>query len=192
MSTTIRAYPLQWPKSWPKTAEAKREPGHQFKHSLASALAGLRDEVRRLGGKNLVLSSNYSLGNEHPKQPGVVAYFDYDEKPVAIPCDRWARVEANVRAIALTIEAMRGMERWGAKHMITAMFSGFTALPERTGKSCWEILGLEPDPLPSETDVMTAYRKLATTTHPDKEGGSHDAFAALANAKDIALATIRS
>lgn len=191
MSTTVRAYPLQWPKSWPKTHPSKRESGHQFKQSLAGALAGLREEIRRLGGKNLVLSSNYSLGNEHPKEPGVVAYFDYDEKPTAIPCDRWVRVEANVRAIALTIEAMRGMERWGAKHMITAMFSGFTALPERTGKSCWETLGLQSEPLPTEDAVLAAYRTKAQTAHPDK-GGSSEAFQELTQAKDIALATIRS
>jgi len=188
---SVRAYPLQWPKSWPKTDAKKREPGQQFKQSLAAALNGLRLEVQRLGGKDLVLSSNYSLGNEHPKEPGVVAYFDYDGKPVAIPCDRWARVEANVRAIALTIEAMRGMERWGAKHMITAMFSGFTALPSRTGPSCWDVLGIKSEPMPTEQVVMAAYRTKAQTAHPDK-GGSQEAFVELNNAKDIALSTIEN
>lgn len=186
---SARAYPLQWPKGWPKTEAAKRESGSQFKQSLAGALSGLREEIRMLGAKNLVLSSNYTLGNEHPKEPGVVAYFEYGGRPVAIPCDRWARVEANVRAIALTIEAMRGMERWGAKHMITAMFSGFTALPAKTGPSCWDVLGVSPEA--TEDQILNAYRAKAKTAHPDK-GGSSEAFDQLSQAKDIALATRRS
>jgi hypothetical protein len=52
-----------------------------------------------------------------------------DGAQVAIPCDRWAKVEQNVQAIALTIESMRAIQRHGAKHMIKAMFQGFTALP---------------------------------------------------------------
>lgn len=186
---SARAYPLQWPRGWPKTDPAKRESGQQFKQTLAGALESLRVEVGRLGGKNLVLSSNYTLGSTNPKEPGVVAYFEYQSKPVAIPCDRWAKIEANVRAIALTIEAMRGMERWGAKHMITAMFQGFTALPERTGKSCWEVLGVKS--YASEKEILDAYRTMAKRAHPD-QGGSSEAFNEVAQAKDIALATRRA
>jgi hypothetical protein len=189
---SARAYPLQWPKGWPKTETGKRESGIRFKNvSLAGALSGLQEEIRRLGGKNLALSSNYTLGSTNPKEPGVVAYFDYDGKPVAMPCDRWNQIEANVRAIALTIEAMRGMERWGAKHMITAMFAGFTALPARTGPSCWDVLGIRSEPLPTEQVVMAAYRTLAQKAHPDK-GGSTEAFNELTQAKDIAIATIKN
>jgi len=57
--------------------------------TLSGTLSGLTEEVRRLGGKNLILSSNHTLGATRPKEPGVVAYFDYDDRPVAIPCDRW-------------------------------------------------------------------------------------------------------
>jgi hypothetical protein len=52
--------------------------------TLSGALSGLTEEVRRLGGKNLILSSNYTLGATSPKEPGVVAYFDYGDRPVAI------------------------------------------------------------------------------------------------------------
>jgi hypothetical protein len=189
---SVRAYPLQWPKNWPKTDPKKREASHRFKNvTLTGALSGLRTEVGRLGGKDLVLSSNYTLGNTTPKECGVVAYFAYEERQVAIPCDRWDKIEGNIRAIALTIEAMRGMERWGAKSMITAMFSGFAALSERTGKSCWELLGLKPEPLPTEKEVMAAYRAKSRTAHPDG-GGSSEAFNELARAKDIALSTIQN
>lgn len=187
---SARAYPLQWPKGWPKTEANKRESGIRFKNvTVSGALKGLYEEVRRLGGKNVVLSSNYTLGNTNPKDPAVVAYFDYEGKQVAMPCDRWNRIEANVRAIALTIEAMRGMERWGAKHMIRAMFSGFTALNEKTGPSCWDILGLEPHSQ-TEHSVQSAYRSKLREAHPDT-GGNADAFRQLTEAREMALELVK-
>jgi hypothetical protein len=187
---SARAYPLQWPKGWPKTEAGKRESGARFqKVTVAGALQSLYEEVRRLGGKNVVLSSNYTLGNTNPKESGVVAYFDYDGKNVAMPCDRWNRIEANVRAIALTIEAMRGMERWGAKHMIRAMFSGFTALNEKTGPSCWDVLGLEPHSQ-TEHSVNSAYRSKLREAHPDT-GGNADAFRQLTEAREMALELVK-
>jgi hypothetical protein len=188
---SVRAYPLQWPKGWPRTPTFERESSARFQRvTLAGALNGLQNEVRLLGGADLILSSNYTLGNTNPKECGVVAHFTYEKRQVAIPCDRWDKIEGNVRAIALTIEAMRGMERWGAKSMIAAMFQGFTALNERTGKSHWDVLGLKPEPQPTEKQIMDAYRKLAQTAHPDK-GGSSEAFSRLGNAKDTALASIK-
>ena len=166
MNDTKSAYPLQWPPAWPKTEAIKRERG-KFQSTLSSALNMLKDEVRLLGGKNLVLSSNCTLGHEKPKDPGVVAYFHYDGNEVAVPCDRWQRVEHNVKAIALTIEAMRGMERWGAKHMIKAMFSGFKALPS-SEKNWWDVLQCRAD---SPPDIIRAnYRRLAVDYHPDRGG----------------------
>lgn len=167
------AYPLTWPLGWPKTDPTRRDRG-TFKTSLYAALEDLKKQTRLLGGKDLVLSSNYTLGMERPKDPGVVAYFTWQELPVAIPCDRWSLIEHNVRAIALTIEAMRGMERWGAKHMIRAMFTGFKALPERTDAGTWfKTLGVTADA--DEKTVKEAYRLLAQKHHPDK-GGDRDLF----------------
>lgn len=181
------AYPLSWPAGWPRT-EAPRREGGRFQSSLSSALGFLKKEVERLGGKSLVLSSNVTLGTERPADPGVVAYFILREQSIAIPCDRWRKVEDNVKAIGLTIEAMRGMERWGAKHMITAMFKGFAALPERTGQSCWEILEVSPNA--SEAQILGMYRDKAKVAHPDV-GGSNEAFAELTAAKDLALSSVR-
>lgn len=173
---TPTAYPLQWPSTWPMTDPAKREKG-KFSSTLAGALVALEDEVRRLGGTGLILSSNYTLGVNNPSNPGVVAYFTYDKVAVAIPCDRWLKIEHNVKAIALTIEAMRGMERWGAKHMIKAMFTGFKALPGPAGKKHWsEIIRLVPNA--SKESAHEIYRVLAKSAHPDA-GGSDAAMSAL-------------
>lgn len=184
------AYPLAWPKGWPKTE--LKEDNEKFQTTLASALKGLKRECQLLGGSKLILSSNYTLGNENPKDSGVVAYFEYNKSQVAIPCDRWKRVEHNVRAIALTIEAMRGMDRWGAKHMITAMFSGFKALPEKAGGvDPWEVLGIQSTINTTEADITAAFRLRSKTEHPDMPGGSNEKFAVLREAHDLAMATVR-
>lgn len=172
-------YPLQWPAGWPRTVSYSRERG-RFSCTLAAALSNLQKQVELMGGKGLVLSSNCTLGDLKPKESGVVAYFTHDGLNIAIPCDRWQTVEANVQAIALTIQAMRGMERWGAKHMIKAMFTGFKALPESTGKRKWcAVFGCGPND--SVDDVLSRFRKLAFENHPDR-GGSHEGMTELNNA----------
>lgn len=189
MTDAPTAYPLQWPPGWPETLPEKRE-RWPSQVTLHAALNDLSTELRRLGVRNVVLSSNCSLGMENcPQAPGVCAYGLYGDEQIAIPCDRWNTVAANVRAIAKTIEAMRGMERWGAKHMIRAMFQGFRALaaPERVD---WRaVLGFRSDERPSRDDVQRRRRELAAIHHPDA-GGDAARMAEINAAADAALREI--
>lgn len=182
------AYPLAWPQGWPRTAPQRRE-RWPAKVALSAALAELHAELGRLGVKGVVLSSNCTLGMENAPDPGVVAYGMHNGQRIAIPCDRWNSVAGNVRAIARTIEAMRGMERWGAKHMITAMFQGFTALPAAgPGQKHWrEVLIYYPDSKPTRADLEARRRDLAKTAHPDRAGGSDAAMADINAAFDQAV-----
>lgn len=185
------AYPLSWPAGWPKT-EAYARGTPQFKKDLPGALNNLKKQIELMGGSNLVLSSNYTLGANNPKEPGVVAYFEWQKMPMAIPCDRWARIEWNVQAIALTVEAMRGMERWGAKHMIKAMFTGFKALPQAaSGENPLEVLGLDKAKTYSAEEITAAYKRRALTEHPDR-GGSNERFARIREAHDMAMQTAKA
>lgn len=186
-----QAYPLKWPNGWPRVEQGKRETS-AFKQSLTSALTNLRRQVDLMGGKALVLSSNCALGQERPADPGVVAYFQLNDQPMAIPCDRWRKIEDNIHAIALTIEAMRGMERWGAKHMITAMFSGFKALPQKTsGLDPWAVLGIKENA--SEAEITAAFRSKSKIYHPDVHGtGDVGKWAILREAHDMAMQNVRN
>lgn len=175
-------YPLAWPSGWPRTEKARRE-GAKFKSSLASALNKLRFEIEHLGGKGLILSSNCTLGDDRPQDPGVVAYFNFDGTDLAIPCDRWNRVEHNVQAIALTVEAMRGMERWGAKNMIKAMFTGFKQLAA-PGSHWSRVLDCDVNASPDE--IRSIYRELAKKHHPDV-GGSPTVMAEINRAYEAAM-----
>ena len=175
MADAPSAYPLAWPPGWPRTRPLQQG---RYRTTLAAALQNLRDELRLLCGedaaKTMVLSSNVTLGATRPADPGVVAYFTWEGEQRAIPCDRWNMVEHNVQAIALTIEAMRAMERHGARHMIRAMFKGFVALPSNDWRA---VLGVPADC--SLDDAERAYRAKAHDVHPDKPGGSHAAMAQL-------------
>lgn len=177
-----------WPKGWPRV---ERREQSKFQTEIHSALNNLKRQIELMGGKQVVLSSNCTLGTDNPADPGVCAYFQLRETPMAIPCDRWTRVRDNVHAIALTVEAMRGMERWGAKHMITAMFSGFRALPQKaSGIDPWKILGIDSGA--NEDEITAAYRLKSKSAHPDnKVTGSVEAWAELREATDLAMASAK-
>lgn len=171
------AFPLQWPPGFPRTKNREKWPGPAV--TLESSLKMCRDELGRFGAKGIILSSNVTLGISAPADPGVVAYFTRADLQIAVPCDRWMTVAGNLRAMAKTIEAMRGIERWGAKHMIQAMFSGLAALPMAgPGQQHWAtVIGIPPGaPLPA---VEAAYRLAASKAHPDKPGGSAERMAFL-------------
>ena len=182
---TPRAYPLLWPEGWPRTNIHSRGP---YRTSLPGALDNLKREIGLLCGpevgRTLILSSNVSLGAERPADPGVVAYFTWDQQALAIPCDRWNTVEHNVQAIALTIEAMRAIDRHGAKQMVRAMFRGFVALPgpangaRDRGARSW-------GPSGRSTSSRRGIGRWRWATHPDR-GGSHALMAELNAARDAA------
>lgn len=187
---SAQAYPLAWPPGWPRTSSRSKG---AYRTGMAGALKNLRAELRLLCGDKavatLVLSSNVSLGVDNPADPGVVAYFTWEGEAFAIPNDRWLLPEHNVQAIALTIEAMRAMERHGSKHMIKASFRGFTALPAATaGQMDWrKVLGITPNGNPSREQLEGRRRYLALKAHPDVPGGSTEAMAAINEAFDQAV-----
>jgi hypothetical protein len=154
------------------------------------------NELRLMGARYIVLSSNMELRRDglpyanqrQPDDPGVAVYFNWRGKQMTFACDRWFKPEDNVRAIGKTVEALRGIERWGASDMMERAFSAFEALPPPGGTvtlSCWDVLGLQPGA--SKSDVTTAYRRQARTAHPD-QGGTREEWDRLQAAYEQALA----
>lgn len=186
----MEAHPLQWPAGWPRADRPKRA---RFDTSFARARAELINELRLLGARLPVISSNIELRRDglpyaNAKQPddrGIAVYFTLNGEQQCIPCDSWDRTEDNLQAIRLTVAALRGLDRWGAKEMVNAAFRGFKALPENaivtpyTSRLWYEVLEVSPDATPDE--IKAAYRQLLHTAHPDK-GGSQEAFAELQKA----------
>lgn len=187
------AFPLHWPDGWPRTGKTDTS---QFQVSLAVARDGLMNEIFRMGGRYPVLSSNLTLrrdGLPYANQPepddrGVAVYFERKGKQMVFACDRWNRVKDNIRAIQKTIEAMRGIERWGASDMLERAFSAFEALPapDAPAKRSWrEVLGFGPTSQPDAEDIQFAYRTKVKKAHPDA-GGSAEAMHELSEAVSAA------
>ncbi len=176
------AFPLQWPATWPRTKYPERS---RFRVTPGQARDEMLDQLSMLGATNIVISTNIELRRDGlptakamrstPEDPGVAVYFDYGGAQRCIPCDRWDTIPDNMRAIGLTVGALRGLDRWGAKHMVDAAFTGFAALPAggTSGEDPYAVLGVHPDA--SWAEVQAAYRQLAKQNHPDA-GGSVEAF----------------
>jgi hypothetical protein len=190
------AYPLSWPLGRPRTPDRMDAP---FKTSFADARDGLLDELRRMRADSVVLSTNVELrrdglpyANRSPADPAAAVYFTWRGNQYAFACDCWQKVEHNLQAIRKTIEAVRGIERWGTGEMVASAFAGFKALPEQAGPSSgatwWAVLGFA-SPVISEAEIDEAYKRLAKKYHPDQPGGSHELMQQLNQARTLGLAS---
>lgn len=193
--TSVAAYPLQWPDGWPRTKDIQTS---KFKATTDKARKKLLDEVARMGGEAPVISSNVPLradghmrADREPVDAAVAVYFQRNGKGMVFACDRYDFVKDNLHALALTIEALRGIERWGASEMMERAFSGFKQLnAENESMSWWRMLVVKPEATVAE--IEKAYREMAKFAHPDMPGGSHEAMAALNVARQQGLDAARS
>jgi hypothetical protein len=193
---TIPAYPLHWPQGWPRT-ERRREVG-KFKAESWRVIRDLQREISLLGGRQIVITSNVAVRQDglpyadslrrKIDDPGLAAYFLRKGKQMVFACDRYDSPIKNARAIALTIAAIRGIERWGATSMLERSLSAFEALPPPED---WrKVLGFGAgEPVAGPAQITQRFRDLAMKAHPD-QGGSSDAVMRLIAARDAALRDI--
>lgn len=187
------SYPLRWPFGRPRQAPDARRSG-QFKVTLARARDALLSELRKLGAKDVVITSDlpvrrdglFHAGSAPPRDPGVAVYFEWKGRQYVFACDTFTSFLQNLRAVGKTVESIRAIERYGATEMMEQAFTGFAALPEAgRSKPWWEVLGLTP--AASRDQIAAAHRELALIHHPDKAGGSFDRMAEINVARDEAL-----
>jgi hypothetical protein len=185
--STATAYPLQWPAGRPRTSYP--QPSRFKVQSFARVRDELLNELKLLGAKHVVLSTNLKLrldglplaGQPQPADTAAAVYFQYHGQAVCFACDRWKKIEDNLQAIRHTIEALRGIARWGTGDMVKAAFTGFAQLPAaRVALRPWhEVIGVAGHA--STNEVHAAYRARAKWMHPD-HGGDHDAMVELNDA----------
>lgn len=122
-------------------------------------------QIELMGGYNLVVSTNLRRRQDGGifavdlrrgvEDPGVAVYFQRGDTRVCFCCDRYHHPWENMRAIGKTIEAMRGIERWGSAEMLDRAFTGFEALPPP--KHWSEILDVPATA--SKADINAAWRR---------------------------------
>lgn len=189
-------YPLQWPEGWARTRYRDRS---QFDKSRGfnAARDGAIHQLELFRASHIVITSNLpvnSKGLPHHtssgqiSDPGIAVWWIKGGKEHALACDRWLSAVENMRAIEKTLEALRGIDRWGSQQMVEQAFAGFAALPPGSGESVGEvevhkhvetwrdIFGVNIAPwkdLPDEdlfAIVKARYREQIKAVHPDITG----------------------
>jgi hypothetical protein len=190
----IEAYPLQWPIGYPRT----KWPGGNYKF-IPKTFGYERDELmrelKRMGARDIVLSTNVALkqdglpyadySRKGVSDRGVAVYFTIDKEPMTLCCDKWNSLEANVRAISMSVDAMRSLDRWGVSEILKRVFTGFKTIPQKVDtKPWWEVLGISARS--SKDDIKKAYWRLAKIHHPDTGGNIAD-FNRISDAYQFAM-----
>lgn len=192
----VESYPLHWPSDYPRKTEQEKKTS-RFTTTLGRARDFVKDEIRRIGGKDPVISTNIPLkqngdlradwSKSRIDDSGVAVYFMYNDKQVCLCCDTHHKVWDNLYAVGRAIDALRRIDRDGVSDFLNRTFSGFKAIPQEasSGKNCWEILGIEP--VSNRHVIQEAYKARAKEIHPDVKGGSTEAFCELQEARDQAF-----
>jgi hypothetical protein len=182
--------PLQWLPQQPRTKRPER--AIFGNHSPSKAGDELISELGRLGAKQCVISSNLEerkrgggfYANQRVDDSGVVVYFQLKGKSKAMACDKWDRPEHNLWALFLSVQAIRGLERWGGSEFLDGLFEGFKALPSPDS-----IVETAPQwfaDCTGESDTKKLYRHLVKELHPDV-GGEPNEFAEMKRQYDIEM-----
>lgn len=185
--TSILHYPLDWPLGFARTETQKAA---RFKKSLSEARKHCEEQLVKLGADKIIFSTNLELNHlgtpkawsRQPRDTGVAIYFEMGGEDKVFCCDAWDCVEDNLRALGLTFEAMRGIDRWAASEIMARSFKGFAALPESTSKNTrpwFMVLGVDSRATPDQ--VKEAIRKKSLEHHPDR-GGDRENWDELQNA----------
>jgi hypothetical protein len=211
MSADATRYPLAWPNGWKRTTSRRQAMfskkvsktngvGGTYRQTqnltVGDGLARLEGELRRLGARNPVISSNLRRNQDGSitaaqakmlADPGIAVYFRLNQQPRVLACDKWNSAADNMAAIAGHIEAIRAQERYGVGTLDQA-FAGYAALPPVGGTQGgdWRAeLELHDSTIVTLAVVEAQYTRLLKLRHPDR-GGSHDAVVRLNLARDAA------
>lgn len=179
---------------------ALREPT-RFRATWPSTLVLLGREVDALDGRDLVIEVDVTEADlridgtlrarARADSPAVVVAFESRHGPLLYRCDRFTAQyygqgedwQQNVRAIALTLEALRAVDRYGASahgeqyrgyRQIAAAAAGVPLTAERAWRELENLAGLGPlldgHDVPRERVISVARRN----AHPDSGGTRED------------------
>lgn len=193
-------------RTWLRSGHQRQQ--SRFDSTWSSTVALLSREIDQLGGRDVVLevdvpergirNDGMLRADAKVAEPAVVVAFETRQHgPMLYRCDRyavgsgtWARGDSwqhNVRAIALTLEALRAVDRYGATET-GQQYAGFKALPGGqpivpeaptvTKDEAWSILGsfastniADLRDTASLDEIRGLHRKARSFAHPDRHGG---------------------
>lgn len=193
----------QWPGAF--TPARERKSAH-FTEEWAKVTADLERELEWLGSHEVVvqLACDESAmrldgglrAGANPSHPGVIVSFESKHGPLRYHCDQYDRWRGNLRAISLTLTALRAINRYGAAKA-NEQYRGWNALPpggiavgpamtkDEAERFLIEMAGGNDDG--ESRSYQDLWRRAATRHHPDK-GGDPAVFRRLTEARDLLVA----
>lgn len=192
MSVTYTIRPIS-----DRTAFAGRHKPSPFSARWSDTEELLLREVKALRGRDLVLEVDVLDGQIRndgrlyaraiARSSAVRVAFESMHGPLTYATDLFPTWQDNVRAIALGLEALRRVDRYGITKR-GEQYAGWKALPAgqampasgMTTDEAWSIIG-SYQPLPitefrkeaSDAEIRVAWRAARIANHPDKRGGDH-------------------
>lgn len=126
---------------WPQEATpSHRRKRATFRAGYVSTLDLLEKELLHLKAKDVIFEADCSSSeirndgrlrsSAKLRSPGIVVSFDSAKGPMRFPCDRFIDWEDNLRAIALTLEHLRAVDRYGVTSH-NEQYKGWTGLPDK-------------------------------------------------------------
>lgn len=183
----------QWPgtptPSWKRRKSA-------FKATWSQTLDLLERELHHLKAKDILVDGYFGYGDirndgwpkskARPSQPGVILSFDTKRGRISMPCDTYTEWEANLRAIALTLENLRAVERYGVTTERAEQYTGWLKLSaanvidevEHLARELAGFAGADPSQANTFATNQDAFdrvwKEAARRTHPDTGGNADD------------------
>lgn len=204
-SIPFRYRPIdEWPGDPTPARDRRRAP---FKAGWGSTLRDLMRELSWLDAHTVVCQialeeKDFRVTDGHPRaqarasHPGVVLAFESKYGPLKYATDVFDDFTDNMRAIALGLEALRKVERYGITRRgeqykgWQQLGSGIATNEPMSKDQAWRVLydlaGLDNGALGSR-DISTVdglYKRAAKLNHPDV-GGSDDLMARATEARDV-------
>lgn len=203
-----RVVPIQrWPGEQTRSRKHDRFGARGRGVNWSATTDLLARELRHLGARSVVLqmavtdaevrNDGWIRANATPAHPGVILTFESRHGPLSYPCDTFRDWQANVRAIALALEALRTVDRYGVTRR-GEQYTGWKQLPPGGGSTptmtvevAAEVLAFEAghdeagELLRDPELARWCFREAAKGTHPDVEGGSVEAFQRVHAAKQV-------
>lgn len=197
------------PDRWPgnRTDTPIRAP---FKAKWTDTLGLLEREVRAIRARDVVFRIDVGerdirldggvRADSRPSSPAVIVEMyrpkeDGSKDLLSFPCDRYKFWEDNVRAIALTMEKLRAIDRYSVRP--GSQYEGFKALPNagqstvtmdlaRAARIIAEYSDHTAEGMITDlTMARVAVRTAASRTHPDSANGNTAAFQLVQTARKV-------
>lgn len=126
--------------------------------------------------------------NARPHDPAIIISFESRHGPLRYGCDTYDDHLANLRAIALALEALRAVDRYGVTKR-GEQYQGWKALPAMSLSHTEAVSFLASvtgigNPDESRENLQALYREAAKRLHPDV-GGNRAMWDQLQRAKQV-------